>query len=141
VGKYAKYGYKQIKPRRWKVHPIWRGIGLVFIILVPILSYSGAYLIVRDNFKNHWLSVPADLMRSVNFAPLVRIIPELSGVVASIGRVYYLDLALTLLFMIVGFGLITILYGLLYRTMGPSRYGPVDAEPIRKSPTSAARYK
>lgn len=141
MGKYAKYGYKQIKPRRWKVHPIWRGIGLVLVILVPILSYSGAYLLVRENFKSQWFPIPADLMRSVNFAPLLRIIPELSGVVASFGRVYYIDLALTLLFIIVGFGFLTILYGLLYRSMGPSRYGPVDAEPIRKSPTSAARYK
>ena len=80
-------------------------------------------------------------MKSVNFAPLLKIIPELSGTVASIGRVYYIDLALTFFFMVVGFGLLTILYSLLYRTMGPSRYGPVDAEPIRKSPTSAARYK
>jgi hypothetical protein len=141
VGKYAKYEYKQIKPRRWKVHPIWRGIGVILIILVPILSYSGAYLVVRDNFKSRWFDVPVDLMKSVNFAPVLKYIPQLSGVVASIGRVYYIDLALTILFMVVGFGLLTILYGILYSTMGPSRYGPVDAEPIRKSPTTAARYK
>jgi hypothetical protein len=141
VGKYAKYEYKQIKPRRWKVHPIWRGIGVVLIILVPILSYSGAYLVVRENFKSQWFSVPVDLMRSVNFAPMLRFLPELSGLVASIGRVYYIDLALTALFMVVGFGILTILYSFLYKTMGPSRYGPVDSPPIRKSPTSASRYK
>ncbi len=139
--KYAKYEYKQIKPRRWKVHPIWRGIGVVLIILVPILSYSGAYLLVRENFQSKWFAVPVDLMKSVNFAPVLTLMPQLSGVVASIGRVYYIDLALTVLFMVVGFGVLTILYGILYSTMGPSRYGPVDAPPIRKSPTSAARYK
>jgi hypothetical protein len=141
VGKYAKYEYKQIKPRRWKVHPIWRGIGVVLVILVPVLSYSGAYLLVRENFKSQWFAVPVDLMKTVNFAPLLKIIPELTGTVASFGRVYYIDLALTFLFIVVGFGVITILYGLIYSSMGPSRYGPVDAEPIRKSPTSAARYK
>lgn len=141
MGKYAKYEYKQIKPRRWKVHPIWRGIGAILIIMIPIISYSGAYLLVRENFKNHWYEIPVDLMRSVNFEPLLRSLPQLSGVVASIGRVYYIDLALTLLFIAVGFGLLTILYGILYSAMGPSRYGPVDAPPIRKSPTSAARYK
>ncbi len=139
--KYAKYEYKQIKARRWKVHPIWRGIGLVLIILVPILSWSGAYLLVRENFKNRWFEVPVELMKSVNFAPLLHYVPQLGGVVDSIGRIYYADLALTVLFIAVGFGLLTILYGILYRTMGPERYGPVDAPPIRRSPTSAARYK
>ncbi len=139
--KYAKYEYKQIKERRWRVHPIWRGIGAVLIILIPILSYTGAYLLVRENLKNHWLQIPVDLMRSVNFVPVLKAVPELSGLVASIGRVYYVDLVLTVFFMVVGFGLLTIIYGALYSAMGPSRYGPVDAPPIRKSPTSAARYK
>ncbi len=149
MGKYAKYEYKQVKPRRWKVHPIWRGIGVVLAILVPILSYSGAYLLVRENFQRKWVVLPADLIKTVNFIPLLEAIPKqlsgiysiLSGIVASIGRIYYVDLALTVFFMIVGFGLLTIFYGLIYSAVGPSRYGPVDAEPIRKSPTSAARYK
>jgi hypothetical protein len=141
MGKYAKYEYKQVKPRRWKVHPIWRGIGLALVILVPILSYTGAYMLVRENMKSKWFEVSADLMQTINFAPLLRMIPELSGVVASIGKIYYLDLAFTVLFMVVGFGVLTILSGILYRAMGPSRYGPVDAEPIRKSPTTSSRYK
>ena len=141
MGKYAKYEYKQVKPRRWKVHPIWRGIGLAMIILMPILSYAGAYTLVRENMKSHWFEVSADMMQTINFAPLLRMIPELSGVVASFGRIYYIDLALTVLFIVVGFGVLTILSGFLYRAVGPSRYGPVDAEPIRKSPTSSSRYK
>jgi hypothetical protein len=141
MGKYAKYEYKQVKPRRWRVHPIWRGIGLAMIILVPILSYTGAYMLVRENIKSKWFEVSGDLMQTVNFAPLLRMIPELRGVVASFGKIYYLDLAFTVLFMVVGFGVLTILSGFLYRAMGPSRYGPVDAQPIRKSPTTSSRYK
>ncbi len=141
MSKYAKYESRQAKPPRWKVHPIWRGIGAILMVLVPVLSLVGAYMVVRANFENQWVAVPADLMKSVNFDPLLKILPELSGVVKTIGRVYYVDLALFVLFMVIGFGLVSMLYGLFYSAVGPSRYGPVDAAPVRKSPTSAARYK
>ena len=41
--KYAKYEYKQIKPRRWKVHPIWRGIGVVLAGVCERLGVIDAY--------------------------------------------------------------------------------------------------
>lgn len=141
MAKYTKNQYKQVTPRRWKVHPIWRGIGAILMVLVPVLSLIGAYMLVRANFDKQWIAVPADLMKSVNFDLLLRILPELSGTVKAIGRIYYIDLVLFVLFMVVGFGLVSIIYGFFYSAVGPSRYGPVDAPPVRKSPTSAARYK
>jgi hypothetical protein len=132
MGKYMKYRYQQVKERRWKVHPVWRGIGLLFVIMVPIMSFAGAILLVRQNFQHKWVEVPADLLKSFSFAQLGAVTPELA-------RIYYLDIAVALAFMVIGFGVITILYSFLYGMFGPSRYGPVDSPPIRKSPPSARR--
>ena len=33
--------------RPWSVHPIWRGIGCLWLVLLPVMSYAGAYLLVR----------------------------------------------------------------------------------------------
>jgi hypothetical protein len=132
MGKYQKYRYEQVRERRWKVHPIWRGIGFLFVIMVPLMSFAGAILIVRENFKHEWLKVPAELLKSIS-------IPQLGGLSPELARIYYLDLAVAFAFMILGFGLIAIVYSFLYSIFGPSRYGPVDSPPIRTSPRKRIR--
>ena len=130
--KYMKYRYQQVRERRWKVHPIWRGIGLLFLIMVPIMSFAGAILLVRQNFKQEWIQVPAELLKFINTPQLVSISPDLA-------RIYYLDIGVTLALMALGFGVISIVYSMLYSMFGPSRYGPVDSPPIRKSPRKTPR--
>ena len=127
TSKYNKYGYKQIKERRWKVHPVWRGIGLLFVILIPILSFSAAVLVVRGNLEQHWFQVPAELSTSFSTPELEVLSPDLT-------RIYYADLALTVAFIVLAFGVMTVIYSILWRYIGPSRYGPVDSPPIRSSP-------
>jgi hypothetical protein len=125
--KYNKYQYKQIKERRWVVHPVWRGIGLFFIIFIPIMSFAAAVLIVRQNMTEHWFQVPAELSRSFSTPALKILSPELN-------RIYYADFALTVVFLVLAFGIMTVFYSVLWRYIGPSRYGPVDSPPIRRSP-------
>jgi hypothetical protein len=132
MGKYQKYRYEQVRERRWKVHPIWRGIGFLFLIMVPIMSFAGAILVVRQNFENRWLEVPAELLKFFNVPQLAAISPELA-------KIYYLDLAVAFAFMVLGFGVISIVYSMLYSMFGPSRYGPVDSPPIRTSPRKRIR--
>ena len=132
MGKYQKYRYQQVKERRWKIHPIWRGIGLLLIIMVPIMSFAGAILLVRQNFQQGWFQVPAELLRSVSIPQLAQFAPELS-------RLYLVDGLVTLAFMVLGFGILSVIYSLLYSMFAPSRYGPVDSPPIRKSPRRTPR--
>ncbi len=70
MGKYMKYRYQQVKERRWKIHPIWRGLGFLLIILVPLMSFAGAILLVRQNFQHGWVRVPAELLRSITLPEL-----------------------------------------------------------------------
>jgi hypothetical protein len=132
MGKYMKYRYQQVRERRWKVHPIWRGIGVAFLVMVPLMSFAGAILLVRQNFKQGWIPVPAELLKFIDTPQLVALSQEL-------GRIYYLDIAVTLALMVLGFGIISIIYSMLYGIFGPSRYGPVDSPPIRRSPRKTPR--
>ena len=103
------------KPRPWSVHPVWRGIGCLLIILLPLISYAAAYLLVRENVQRRWVVMPDELLRSFSL-PLV-------------GRMYLADLAVAIGLLVVGFAALTVLYALFYRLFGPSRYGPLDVPP------------
>jgi hypothetical protein len=109
------YQRPSVKPRPWDVHPIWRGIGCLLMVLIPIISFAGATLLVRENVQQKWVQIPDELKGSF--------------VVPSIGQVLFADLAVTIILMVIGFGLLTIVYALFYRMFGPSSYGPMDAPP------------
>lgn len=117
MGKYSR-SYMREPPLRkpWEVHPVWRGIGCVFLVLVPILSYAGAVLLVRENLQQRWVQIPAELMGSI--------------IVPGVGRIYYMDVAVAVILMVVGFGLLIVLYAMVYNAIAPPYYGPLDAPPV-----------
>jgi hypothetical protein len=65
--------------------------------------------------------MPRELARTV-FVPLLGNVQHL-----------YATTILTVLLMLVGFGLVMIFYTVIYRLVGPSRYGPMDSPPIYRS--------
>jgi hypothetical protein len=117
----AKYGQYSRRPpqkqRPWEIHPVWRGIGCLLMVLIPVISYAGAVLIIRENLIRGWLPIPAQLASRV-------ILPYVGGV-----PYFFATLIVAALLTLVGFGLITALYALIYGLVGPSRYGPLDAPP------------
>jgi len=96
-------------------HPIWRGIGCLLLILLPIIAFAGAKLLVQANRTRRWIQIPAELTGSF-------LIPV-------VGRVYYADLAVTVGLIIIGFGIITVVYAIVYKFLGIPRYGPLDSPP------------
>ena len=138
MGKYGNYEFSR-PDKPWKVHPIWRGIGCLFMIIIPVVSYAGAALLVRENIEQGMFQVPVELAGVVNFAPVYEFLPFLQSFLTGLGPIYYLDILLTGALMIVGFGAISVVYSFVYRAVGPSRYGPYDSPPIRKSRRARAR--
>lgn len=123
MGKYDKFSSQsRMQERPWEVHPIWRGIGCLMMVLIPLMSYAGAVLLIRLNRENGWIPVPRELAQTVTL-PVIGAVPSL----------YALLIVMSLL-MIVGFGVLTILYSMLYNVVGPPRYGPLDSPPIRRKP-------
>lgn len=112
------YYHPTHRPRPWLVHPIWRGIGLVFLILFPILSYAGSVMLIRLNFKHGWLPLPYELRASLP-------IPYL-------GRIYLADILGAIVILIVSFALATVVYAFVFRLAGPPRYTPWNLPPLRR---------
>ena len=97
------------------VHPVWRGIGCFLLILLPIVAFAGAKSLVQANFTQRWVQMPAEL--------------GISFVVPVVGRVLYADLAVTVILIVIGFALLTVVYAIIYRIIGIPRYGPLDSPP------------
>jgi hypothetical protein len=116
MGKYTRpYLHPQSRIKRIPIHPVWRGLGCLLIILIPIISFAAARLLVQANSEQGWIVIPDELAGAFS-APFV-------------GVVTYTDLAVTMIVLIVFFGLATILYSMVYRLFGPPRYGPLDSPP------------
>jgi hypothetical protein len=97
------------------VHPVWRGIGCLLLILLPIISFAGAKLLVQANSRQRWIQIPSELSGSF-IAPVV-------------GRIFYADLALAVILIVIGFAIITVVYAIIYRIIGIPRFGPLDSPP------------
>jgi hypothetical protein len=92
------------------------------MVLIPVLSFAGAIVLVQENLKKQWLTVPFEFAQAV-FIP-------------GYGSVNYLFayIIVAVLLMVLGFGLMIVVYALAYKFIGPPQYTPLDSPPIRQPP-------
>ena len=138
MSKYEKYNIKPKKERRWRIHPIWRGIGCFMMVLIPLISYAAAVTLARANAENGWVRIPAELAGWLNLGPVLRTAPWVGQIIPAGTRIYYLDMALTVVFMFVAFGIMSLLYGVLYTSTGVTKTDPYYVPPVRKSPKKSS---
>lgn len=131
MGKYSKY---QVQPKLKKPvsHPIWRGIGCLMAIILPILSYLGAIEFVRIGLIKGW-PIPTSLLGFIKFPVWVWKIPILANILTPIAsfRNAYAILIFTIVFLVLISGFLSFFYSLLYRVVGPPTLSPIDAPPIK----------
>ncbi len=54
------------------VHPVWRGIGFIMIILIPALSYVATLRLLELNGQKGWYPIPPEfLIYFRNFDPYI----------------------------------------------------------------------
>ena len=120
MGKYDSHVVQKSTRRQEKVHPIWRGVGFLFIVLAPIISYAAAVLLIQENNARGWYPMPYDLM-------------AVPGHLFYFGDpLIYLKLILTVAFMLVLFALFMFVTFFVNSMFGRSRYGPYDLPPVAK---------
>lgn len=103
------------KPSKMPIHPIWRGIGLVMLVVLPIGSYLLASILIESKERFSWVIIPTDIV--LNQYPkdpmiLVRLFYALVILIGIAAILAFVTFLLTSLF-------------------GPSRYDPLDVPPGR----------
>lgn len=138
MAKYRSYERKEyLRPEG--VHPIWRGIGCILLVAIPIMSYLGALLIVQNGLKNKW-PFPPELMGYPQMPAwaLGWAVTHPAAVAIAAQQNLYLIITLTALLMVAGFAVIWFIYAWVYKVTGPNRYTPLDAPEVGRG---SKRYR
>ena len=122
-----------------QVHPLWRGVGCIMMVVVPVVSFLLAVLTVNIAVAQNWPMpyqlmgypvMPTLLMKSDALVPILLFIQQQQNL--------YAILLITIAYIVVIGALVSFGYSFAYRFLGPPRYGPLDAEPEKRS---VKRYK
>jgi hypothetical protein len=130
---------RRTPPRPQGPHPIWRGIGCLMILIVPLISYLLALMTVQIAVKQNW-PMPLELMGYPSMPRTLWGISSLAPVWAFIEgqQDLYAVLGIAFVYIVVLGAFLSLGYALVYRFVGPPRYSPLDAPPPR---ISVRRYK
>ncbi|NSW51742.1 MAG: hypothetical protein HPY85_04500 [Anaerolineae bacterium] len=101
------------KEEKQKIHPVWRAIGCVMIVIIPVIAFTGALLFLEYNGENHLITWPSEFAAPGNDAFLY----------IKIGLTFAFSLILYIIFMVFTF--------VANAALGPSRYGPQDVPQAR----------
>ncbi len=128
--KYSVASQRRAAPRPEPVHAIWRGIGCLMILIMPVLSYLLAAATVNFAVHTDW-PMPYQLMGYPLMPAYLRSILGLAPVLDFIEkqRNLYAILLVALVYTVAIGAFISLGYAVLYRFIGPPRYGPLDAPP------------
>lgn len=139
MGRYSSYQRQQGPIKRGQIHPVMRGIGCLLLVIIPILSYGSAVLLVQYGARKGW-PIPPNWLGYPTVYPILWKLTGLRTVLEFIQAQYNLtaNIIFAIALTVVIFGVLSIIYGFLFRLMGPPQYGPNDAPPIR---ARVKRYK
>ena len=136
MAKYRKYERKSApKPG---TNPLWRGVGCILIVVVPLISY-GLMTVVNPLLMASGL-VPVEITGYVKFPDWSLRSPFLSGITSFIGGIDNLWLKLIVFFVILLLltTISSMVYSMIYQLVGPPRYSERDAPPSKQK---AKAYK
>lgn len=139
MGRYTSYQRQKATAQRGQVHPVMRGIGCVLMAIVPLLSYGVAVLLVNYGVRHGW-PIPADWLGRITIPPLLLRLSGLRVIFDFLLQQTNLmaNLIFTIAIAVVIFGVLSIIYGFMFKLMGPPEYGPTDVPPVR---VKTKRYK
>lgn len=137
--------YRFSKPKKEKVMPAgWRGIGCIFMIILPVISYMAAVFLLTEveSIRNTFMRAMPSFFGTIPIHPLLLRVTSLNFLWIWIrnhpGLPAYLVLGTIILIALSG--IIGVLYGFMYRAVAPSKYGPTDAPPQKRPRGKSKRY-
>jgi len=123
-----------------ETHYIWRGIGCLMIIILPVMSIASANETVNYGIDNGW-PIPYEMLQPVRLPDIFYSTGGLRTIFNPLSAIphFYAVSALSVLYLIFASGLISVIYAAVYRMVGPSKYGPTDAPPTKFKATKKSR--
>ncbi len=121
-------------------HPVWNGLGCLMLVVVPAISIALSVVILQVIQANKW-PFPYQLLGRPVFPDYLystKGLSQLFGAISSIQNLYAY-IALSLIIMVILGGVLSFAYALIYRAVGPSKYGPTDAPPVKLRVTKKQR--
>ena len=104
-------------PKKKEIHPIWRGIGLVMMVFIPVISYLIALALVNANNVSHWVLYPSVMIFPKIWDPFIVV-----------------KVMITIVIIFILYAIFTFITALFYRVFGPPRYGNTDVPPEQFRP-------
>ena len=137
--KYTVASQRRVRREEKQISPVWRGIGCIMIVVVPLLSYALAAWTVGFAASKNW-PMPYQLMGFPVMPALLfksdALIPILTFIQAQ--QDLYAKLLIAVIYVVLFGALLSLIWSMAYKVIGPPRYGPLDAPPSRVAPK---RYK
>lgn len=139
MGKYTSYKAREAPVKRGQIAPIMRGIGCILFAVIPPLAYGSSVLLVNYGVRRGW-PIPPSWLGRPSIHPLLLKLQGLTDIYNFIYAQNNLtaNIVFTIALCVVIFGVLSMLYGFLFKLAGPPQYGPTDEPPIRKK---VKRYK
>ena len=130
MSKHRSNSIKVVKERSGQPHFLWRGIGCVMMLVIPVMSAAIAYEVINYGLNNNW-PIPFQLLGTPRYPDLFYRSSGMMIILSPITAIrhFYAYAVGTLIFMILIGGVMSLIYAYVYRMVGPAQYGPVGAPP------------
>lgn len=117
--KFEQFHDSKPQVKKSAVHPVWRGIGCLMMLIIPVVAYAGAVMLVEANSRQGWVPVGRELSQTV--------------AVPGLGAVPYLyaNLIVAVILSLVGFALLTVFFAVFTRMAAPPP-PTFDVPPVRR---------
>ena len=130
MSKHRSNSIKVVKERSGQPHFLWRGIGCVMMLVIPVMSAAIAYEVINYGLNNNW-PIPFQLLGTPRYPDLFYRSSGMMIILSPITAIrhFYAYAVGTLIFMILIGRVMSPIYAYVYRMVGPAQYGPLDAPP------------
>jgi hypothetical protein len=131
MGKYRSRTKEKETIDRNAVNPYMRGIGCLFMLIVPVFSYGVGDYLAGQRFGIQVL--PPDWYGYMPIPPALANFAGLNYIANFLAQRPHLiaTLVIALVVMVVVGGILSVIYGYMYSMLTPSKYGPTDVPPPR----------
>ncbi len=107
--KHNIFSRRVTKPPTPQIHPMWRGIGCIFMAIIPALSFFASNILINNSNTISWIVIPPEMLLPNYSDPLILI------------RILYTAVVSLVLFFI-----ISLTTFILNSIINPKRKGPYD---------------